>query len=643
MSGIVGIYYKDGRSVDSDDLQRMVSTLAHRGPDGSNIWCNGPVGFGHCMCRTTPESVAERQPIVSQSGNIILAADARIDNREELFVSLDTPSPLSETSDSAMILSSYEKWGQLCPERLLGDFAFAIWDERQSSLFCARDHIGIKPFYYYDSSRVFVFASEAKALFCMVEVPSKINEVRLAHLLVRLPPPDNVMTFYQNIERLPPGHNISFQIDKKRIARYWTLDPSMEIRLKSDREYAEKFRDIFTESVRCRLRRASPIGSMLSGGLDSSSVACVADRLLACNGEERLHTFSAVFPDLPPEDLRYIDEREYIDAVLARGRFECHIIRADSLSPLLDLDRLIQHTDEPFMAGNYNFATESLRLARNLGIRVLLDGLDGDTVVSHGWEYLDHLRRNWRFVSLAREIRSTARVNRLPILRLFWTLSLRPLVPEAVVGMWRASRGRPHPKEHYSEKYLSLLNPSFVMRVGLKDLIATHPSSRASKSPKEAYRKSLVGSTMWPDAMEFVGKTASGFSVESRYPFWDRRLVEYCFAIPLDQKYKDGWSRSIHRRALEGILPEKVRRRLGKGNLFPNMRKNLLKFEAGTLEEVVREDNIYLRQYYSAAALGDALSRYESDPANSTTDCCSLFAAVVLARWLRSLEPKGDR
>ncbi len=169
MSGIAGIYYLDEKPVEWETLSRMVDRLVHRGPDGADVWCSESIGLGHRMLSTTPESLLEKLPLVSRSGDLAITADARIDNRDELIGLLRLKDyPAEKITDSQLILTAYEKWGESCSQYLLGDFAFAIWDRRKQTLFCGRDHFGVKPFYYYYcSGQIFVFASEIKALFCL--------------------------------------------------------------------------------------------------------------------------------------------------------------------------------------------------------------------------------------------------------------------------------------------------------------------------------------------------------------------------------------------------------------------------------------------------------------------------------------------
>ncbi|MCC7354739.1 MAG: lasso peptide isopeptide bond-forming cyclase, partial [Anaerolineae bacterium] len=353
MSAIAGIYSIDGKPVAPNDLERMAESLAHRGSDRQGLWHKGPVGLVHRMLWTTPESLHERLPLIDGTGDLVLTADARIDNRDELVKALGLASSLSdEFSDSELILGAYQKWGERCPEQLLGDFAFAIWDAKRQHLFCARDPMGVRPFYYHHSALLFVFASEIKALHCLSQVPRLLNEMRVADYLVRLFE-DRAITFYRDILRLPAAHSlIVARGGEIRLRRYWALDPSREVRLRSDDEYAEAFLGLFTEAVRCRTRSAFPVGSTLSGGVDSSSVACTARRVLTAAGKQTLHTFSAIFPGLPEKVLPLIDERRYMSAVLAMGGFESHYVHADRLSPLTDLDKVLWHMDEAFLAPN---------------------------------------------------------------------------------------------------------------------------------------------------------------------------------------------------------------------------------------------------------------------------------------------------
>jgi asparagine synthase (glutamine-hydrolysing) len=204
-----------------------------------------------------------------------------------------------EVSDSQLILAAYIKWGEDCPQHLLGDFIFVIWDGHKQQLFCARDHFGVKPFYYhYAAGKRFAFATEIKAVLGLPDVPRQLNEVRVAEHLLELNE-DPTITLYEDILRLPAAHSMTVSRKGIQQQRYWSLDPTRELRLGSDEEYAQKFREIFTEAVRCRLRSAFPVGSTLSGGLDSSSIVCVARKLFreeAASETERISATCAPTP-----------------------------------------------------------------------------------------------------------------------------------------------------------------------------------------------------------------------------------------------------------------------------------------------------------------------------------------------------------
>ena len=309
MSAIVGYVGLDGRLTVREEISRMAEALSHRGPDGRATWNEGIAGLGHCMLHTTPESLRERLPLAR--GNLVITADARIDNREELFSSLRLVRTKPELiTDSELILSAYRAWGEDCAQRLLGDFAFAIWDSSKRQLFCARDHFGVKPLYYYHQSRQrFVFASEIKGILCLPDIPEQINDAKIADYILETFE-NNSDTFYAHVNRLPPGSMMVISEDGVRQSTYWSLGPEREIRMKSDAEYAEAFRSIFFDAVNCRLRSAFPLGTMLSGGLDSSSIACVAHELAGNRAGGNLHTFSVVF-----NQVKNSDERQFIEKI----------------------------------------------------------------------------------------------------------------------------------------------------------------------------------------------------------------------------------------------------------------------------------------------------------------------------------------
>lgn len=631
MSAIVGLYAMDGRPVNRGDVERMVASVAHRGVDGAGVWNEGPVGLGHRMLWATPESLHEHLPLVNQTGDVILTADARIDNRDELIATLGLNDyPPSEISDSELILATYAEWGDRCPGRLLGDFAFAIWDRRRQTLFCARDPMGVRPLFYHQSGRTFLFASEIKALLCLSEVPRRLNEVKVADHLVPVFE-DKAITFYRDIFRMPAAHSMTVGREGTRVRQYWTLDPSREVRLGSDEEYAEAFAEIFTDAVRCRLRSAFPVGSMLSGGLDSSSIVCTARKLLAEDGGRPLRTFSAIFPSLQKVDRR-IDERPYIDAVVAMGGIKPHYVRADCFSPLAGV---VWHDDEAVPAPNLYMDLAVFKAARREGARILLSGWDGDSTVSHGYEYFQELARTGKWKTLV--VEATALSKRLSNrsatpLRIMWQLGFRPLVPESAIHVSRILRGR----SQRALEVIGTINPIFAKRIGLTERVQSlraHVSNRAHTAREDHWRCLTSGLLVY--GLELLDKAAAPCSLELRYPLCDRRLIEFCLALPPEQKLRQGWNRAVMRRAMANVLPQEIRERVRKGNLSANFKRRLLDYDRSTLEEVIMTRPEIIEEYVDVRALRAAYQRYASEPMRRERDALAVFLAVTLALWLR--------
>jgi asparagine synthase (glutamine-hydrolysing) len=633
VSAIAGIYFLDGRPLDRADLERMTASLAHRGPDGKGVWSGGPVGLGHRMLWTTPESLQEQLPLVSQSGDLVLTADARLDNRDELIAMLALTDCLSGSiPDSSLILAAYETWGEDCPAKLVGDFAFTIWDGRRQRLFCARDHLGVKPFYYHQSERVFVFASEIKGLLSLPEVPRHLNEVKVADHLVQTFE-DRMITFYRDIFRLPAAHRMTVGREGARVQPYWSLDPERELRLRSNEEYAERFRELFTETVRCRLRSAFPVGSLLSGGLDSSSIVCTARNLLVEAGDRRLHTFSAIFPSLPESDLRKIDERAFMEAVVAMGEVQPHYVHADRLSPLADVDRIFWHEDEAVLAPNFYMHWALYGAARRQGVRVLLDGIDGDTTVSHGLEYLAELAWKGRWKTLHREATALARKSSasFSLRRIIWEYGFKPLFPESTWQVWRQLHG--HPWAGVDD---TLINPAFARRIGVASRLQRLRRSefRTARRARHMHCHGLTVGLL-PAALEMADRAAAAFSLEPRYPFFDRRLMEFCLSLPPEQKLHQGWTRVIMRRAMTDVLPAKVQWRIGKANLSPNFDRRLLDLDRALLEDVILCNPQVIEPYVDVPTLRAMYQRCVSG--STGKEVVAVYGAVILALWLRKV------
>lgn len=610
MSGIAALVNLDGQPVEPRRLAGMSDALSHRGPDGAGLWHHGHVGLVHRALRTTEESCGADFTKTSATG-LFITADARLDNREELIASLGVEEALGRTlPDAALLTLAYEKWEADCPEKLLGDFAFCIWDTRRQRLFCARDHMGVKPLYYHYSPRQFTAASEIGALFRAGRVPKVLNEDRVADYLIPSLE-DKVGTFFRDIVRLPPAHSVTVTRDGMRLRRYWALDPRREIRYRTDDEYSDHLREIFFEAVKCRLRSAFPVGALLSGGIDSSSIVCAARTLIPEAATPPLHTFSAVFPATPE-----CDESGYIASVTLGGGLQPHYVDGASSSPLSDFRESLAHDDEPYFGPNIFLHRTLYRAARTHEVRVLLDGIDGDHAISHGLARITELAHAGRLFAAAAEVRLAAKRLNLPP----WTLVRRrviaPLLPGPIRAAWRTVKPRaptgalvfsPAVSER-REHWRSLERPVITAR--------------------EDHARGLASGIV-PLTLEAADRASSRLGIEPRYPFFDKRLLEYCVALPADQKLREGWTRWVMRRAMQGVLPPQVQWRPGKADLSPNFVETLL-------NDILPDPAAYstLTPYTEMRSLQSMLERAAEH--RRQDDLLALWRVSSLALWLRS-------
>jgi asparagine synthase (glutamine-hydrolysing) len=514
MSGMAGLFNLDGRLAMREDLEAMGVALAHRGGDADGTWVSDRVGLIHRTRWITPESRTERLP--SECRGLAITSDTRLDNRDELARELGAD---PRSSDSSLIVMAYEKWGERCPEKLLGDFAFALWDVRNQRLFCARDHLGGKPFCYYASKTQFAFASETAGLLALREVPRRSIDFTEDSYH-----DDKARTSFRDIFRLPPASTLIVDSQGIRIREYWRLDPHRENRMKT-REYEDAFRELFREAVRCRLRSAYLVGSTLSGGLDSSSVVCMARTLVT----EPLRTYSAV-----SDDLDACPEFKFVRHVLASGPLRPTLIAVRE-APRFSSE---VHDPDPVDSG-YLFIPRMLHAAAARdGVRVMLDGADGDVTTSLGYDYLSYVAQEQGWRAFFREWKGRMRRTGKGSARVLMGSAIGPRLPnwlQSILGLSRCSRHR-----SLRECHFSMLTSGFL-----------------------------------PFGLELYDRSAARFGIEARHPFFDKRLVEFCLALPADQKVFEGWTKSILRRAMRGLLPEAVRLRTDKVNLVSPFRAGL--------------------------------------------------------------------
>ncbi len=555
MSGLAAVFNRDGRPVAAESFARMLDAMAHRGPDGFHIWQDGAVALGHRMFHTTPESLEEVQPHRDETGDLVLILDGRIDNGAELRSLLGAKGLRArDATDAEAVLCSYQCWGEACVEKLLGDFSLALWDARTQTLLCARDAMGIKPLYYFDDGRVFVCASDISGILAYTGFDGRLNEGAIGEMLSnRTPGCDE--TLYASIRRLRPAHILRVGRETTGSRRFFDLNFNRELRFRDDGEYAENFLALFKEALRCRLRAVGPVASHLSGGIDSSSIVCTT--LAMARGGELPHldfrTYSIVFPGKPWDESGYI-----------RNVAEYYGIKTNLFEPLapdrLDLAESVRkHRDFPEYP-NSSCGTELRRVAAANGCRVILTGEGGDEWLSASPYHLADLLRRGRLAPLLRELSGAPdpEVNIGPA-RIFVTDALLPLLPPLVNKLRRKLTGR-------ARSYPDWIAPDFARRISLEDRLHPPPPPAPPTTLARRDNYNFFHDGERHVTMDRLERYLIETGLEGRHPLSDRRIVEFAWAIPEDQRTRLGLNRMILRNAMRGILPERIRKRTTKGH-----------------------------------------------------------------------------
>jgi asparagine synthase (glutamine-hydrolysing) len=642
MSIITAFYPFSGNGEPQERAVSMLNAMPYPAGSENRVWSDEIVGLGFREQVTHRGKGRLEIPLVDAESGCAISCDARIDNRDEIteVFSLDS-SIAKETSDAGLILKAYLKWDSDLAQHLLGDFVFAIWDPRKRRLLCGRDPVGVRHFYYvYKPGSFFALASEVKALIALPGVLRDIDRKSVGDYL-NFNFDDRERTFYSEVKRLPATHCLTVDERDLKLWEYWRPDGITQLKWKDPKMYFEAFRSEFTAAVRRRLRNAEPVGTFLSGGLDSSSITAVTARELAPSGK-KLRTFSAVWPTVAKDHPR-IDELEYMRSVIDHCGCDPTFVNCDDQNPWKDIDELIDCADHPVGFPNMYMHWEIYKAASNTGVKVLLDGFDGDTAVSHGYEMFADLARRGRWLRLFREARAVRQ--QMPhkfhskqslILR----NGLDTVIPRSLKPAWSIVTRRGWPsagtQNGFADRTWSTLNKEFQKEYRkLYDEIIP-PTVNAQSLPVQHWGNLVAG--IFGKTLEFSQIASRRFAVECRYPFLDRRFLEFCIAIPADQRIQAGWTRGIFREALKGDLPELVRCRVSKANIGTGLKLNLVRHSLGDLEQSLRQDPEVISEFVDTDRVREIIKTFASNPLGTfDSHCLTLVAIVHLSKWLKKM------
>jgi asparagine synthase (glutamine-hydrolysing) len=537
VSGLVGVVHLDGSPIDQSLLQRLVDFQKFRGPDAQRIWADGNVGFGHTLLKVSPESERERQPFSLDDATWIVA-DCRVDARLALIAELEANGhhDIGKVPDVELILRAYATWGSDCVHHLLGDFAFAIWDRPRQRLFCTRDQMGVKPFYYARVGAYLIFSNTLDCIRQHPAVSGDLNDLAIADFLLFDTIREPGATSFRDVQRLPPAYTLTFERGNVLTRRYWTLPVTEPMHYIREGECVEQFRQLLDAAVGDRLR-TNAAGVLMSGGLDSSTVAASAQRVLLRNGiDSGLRAYTEIFESLIPHE-----ESRYARLVARDLKIPIQFQVNDGFGVWEQANHRNHRWPEPI---HLPWSDAAIGVLRQLAVttRVGLTGFGGDpTLASLLTVHFRQLLRNKQFgravADAAGYLMAEGRLSRLYI--------------RTRLDRWFPSKGS-------LPCYPSWLNPELEKRLGLREHWETLKGPPAPKGAVRPVAYEAMIDPMWAALFDIYDPGVTRVPVEVRHPFFDLRVVDFLMALPALPWCSD---KQLLRKAAKGILSDAVRLR----------------------------------------------------------------------------------
>lgn len=634
MSGLCGGIQFDRRPLPEALLSRMARAAAHRGPDGIQHWQADGVGLTHLALHVTKYDRDDVQPVVAD--NLVLVADARIDNRSEVrkavrpYLQSDTP------TDAALILGAYRRWGVECPAHLLGDFAFAIWNARERQLFAARDPMAMRAFHYCAESDRFLFATEIKQLLAAPGVSGRLREASIAaHLAGNFNGLER--TVYEDVQALAPAHALIATDSSVHTWRYWDLDPDARITYDDERDYLDHFRSLFAEAVQARIQSTYPVGVFLSGGLDSGSVAAMAGSLRerGFSGVPALRSYSWASQAFPE-----CDERAISDAIVQRYNLADTDVNADGIPLLSQSPYIGPDRDSPFVGGFHGLTEQALSIAKADGVRTMMSGHRGDLLVG-GWifDYL-HLFRTGRWGQMWRELKRAEKKTgvswrRAMLLYLWYPLRAvlgRRGYPNVLRGPIQSLSRSLGPAGDSSSPFPAWIRPDYAAQY--RELPQLQEAPNGLVDPMRRWRYESIFTPSHMRVATLFERNGARHGITMTDPWSDRRLVEFAAAVPPGVLCRNGENKWITRDALREIIPEEARRGLRKIDPYP-LYEHALKVDLRSLIEELYCDRSRSQEKGHPRIDVDALCTYLENYGAGGAEDPRVWYTITFGMWLQ--------
>jgi asparagine synthase (glutamine-hydrolysing) len=566
-------------------IKEICESLNHRGPDDEGYYFDKNVAIGHRALKlgSTP---AIHQPLANEDKNLWITFDGEIYNKTPIIERLKKDHTFNTDSSAEILVHSYEESGPNCLNQFNGMFAFCLWDSQKRELFCARDRFGMKPFYYFSSNGMFIQASEIKALLAVPSIPRKPNESIIYDYLMTAHD-DHITddTFFTGIRRLPPAHYMLVDGDGVRIRRYWV--PARSLRnegvSKEDGYYASELRQLLRDSIRIRLPRNQPIGTYLSGGIDSTSIACLVNEILTSSDSTltRPAEYQELFSAIYRERVEQGDEKPYIEEIAQAIKTKPNYVSPSVAGNWKDIQKFVYQVEEPLSAFNYYvFWCLSRRAKEKVNVVFYGHGtgiLGGELVTIK--DYLRYFRELWEQKKITEML-----------IEMIGAISLM------------------------SAASVKTISSILTGKSDIENLLAQQFTARFSGEEHEKEASFLSEYDYWirgnlVDILRGSDLISSAFSLEPRYPFLDHRIAEFALSIPSEQKMRKGLSKYVLRTAMKGAVPEAVRMaRKHYGTPVPLQR--WLKQLYPNIKEIFTSRKFRERGYFNQAAILEAYDRF---------------------------------
>ena len=553
MSTIFGIFNRNGEDISGEAFSSWRNAMDYWEPDATGSWVRDAVGLGHLMLWNTPESKLDSVPrlLDDESNPVVITADVRLDNRSELVRDLSDQPQLAgrETdtiTDTELLLAAYQQWGVDSPGKLLGDFAFVIWDGRKQCLFCARDHVGIKQFYFHLSDTRFVFANDLKGLMQHPGIPTRINDEAVANFLTHSQLVSNTLTFFVHAQKLPPAHTLLIKGAAVQKKCYWRAEDAPGVHLPDTPAYAARLGELFEQAVHARVRSAYPVTSHLSGGLDSSCIAVIAARKLAEKGEQ-LRSCNWVHSPTEDDDASHM-EWSNSKAIAAAEDIDHDYVDINESDIFQQISKhSIAYGDSAIFFNEYVLSDA----VSGSGSRTILSGWGGDELATyHGQSYYSDLFLRGRVWKVFSEIRSKVskkdKHGLKNVLGAFYHKVILPMTPRSLYGKM--------PKNQCTEPVFPFVSKSFMPMIEKQ----MKKPAVLSMQPQTTIRGHMLA--FWNHGhlgcrAESWAASAIPKRLEYRYPLLDKRIIEFVLGVPPEHFVNDGVGRYLFRLSAEGMLP----------------------------------------------------------------------------------------